>query len=416
MSRVLSILGAALAAVAAAAAALIIFHAPSKTLALAAILAGEKSLVIVALAVVASVLAFVGSRPGTRALATLTVLLSLAAMVVALIPAAQALRLASERRVDLSFGRYLRSKVDTEGPIAAAKTVTYATVDGRALGLDVYVARTAAGAPSPAILVAHGGGWSAGEKGDASLFSAFLADHGYTVFDVQYRLAPQPNWLTATGDMKCAVGWVKQHASTPDWNIDPKRLTLLGRSAGGHLALLVGYTPGDPKLPPSCDAADTAVESVVDFYGPTDLVWGFSNPSSPSVYDSRAKEVGFVGGTVDTRGDLYRLLSPTERVTATSPRTLLIHGGRDQFVALTNSELMADKLHEAGVRYETLYIPYAQHGFDFVFGGFSEQIVEQVVLRFLADQPKPAEPPSDELLPEERNRPVPDAAATDAGP
>jgi acetyl esterase/lipase len=414
MSRVLSILGLVLAAVAAAAAALIIFPSPSKTLALAAILAGEKSLAIVALAVVAAVLALASSRPGTRGLAALTVLLSLAALVVALIPAAQALRLAGERRVDLSFGRYLGSKVDTEGPITAAKTVTYNTADGRALGLDVYVSRSGSSAPSPAILVAHGGGWSAGEKGDASLFSGFLADHGFTVFDVQYRIAPQPNWQSATGDLKCAVGWVKQHASTPDWNVDTKRLTLLGRSAGGHLALLAGYTPGDPKLRPSCDAPDTTVESVVDFYGPTDLVWGFSNHAAPAVYDSRAKEVGFIGGTPDTSGDLYRLLSPTGRVTPSAPRTLLIHGGRDQFVALTHSELMADKLHEAGVRYETLYIPYAQHGFDFVFGGFSEQIVEQVVLRFLADQPQAAPPPSDELLPEERNKPTPDAAATDA--
>ncbi|HEY4187905.1 MAG TPA: alpha/beta hydrolase [Polyangia bacterium] len=409
-----SILGFLLATAAAAAAALIVFPSPSKTLALAAILAGEKSLVIVAAAVLAAVLALVGSRPGTRGLATLTVLLSLAALVVALIPPAQALRLASEKRVDLDLGRYLRSKIDTEGPVTSPKTVTYNTVDGRALGLDVYPARASSNGPSPAVIVSHGGGWSAGEKGDASLFSAFLADHGYTVFDVQYRLAPQPNWKSATGDLKCAVGWVKQHAATPDWNIDPARLTLLGRSAGAHLSLLVGYTPGDPKLPPSCDAPDTTVESIVSYYGPTDLAAGYASPANLGVYDSRAREVGFIGGAPDTAADLYRLLSPTERVTAGAPRTLLIHGGRDQFVGLHNSEVMADKLHDAGVRYETLYIPYAQHSFDFVFGGFSEQIAEQVVLRFLADRPK-AEAPAINDLPEERVKPTTDASApTDA--
>jgi acetyl esterase/lipase len=414
MSRVASILGFLLATAAAAAAALIVFPSPSKTLALAAILAGEKSLVIVAAAVLAAVLALVGSRPGTRGLATLTVLLSLAALVVALIPPAQALRLASEKRVDLDLGRYLRSKIDTEGPVTSPKTVTYNTVDGRALGLDVYPARASSNGPSPAVIVSHGGGWSAGEKGDASLFSAFLADHGYTVFDVQYRLAPQPNWKSATGDLKCAVGWVKQHAATPDWNIDPARLTLLGRSAGAHLSLLVGYTPGDPKLPPSCDAPDTTVESIVSYYGPTDLAAGYASPANLGVYDSRAREVGFIGGAPDTAADLYRLLSPTERVTAGAPRTLLIHGGRDQFVGLHNSEVMADKLHDAGVRYETLYIPYAQHSFDFVFGGFSEQIAEQVVLRFLADRPK-AEAPAINDLPEERVKPTTDASApTDA--
>jgi acetyl esterase/lipase len=197
------------------------------------------------------------------------------------------------------------------------------------------------------------------------------------------------------------VGWVKQHASGPDWNVDPKRLTLLGRSAGGHLALLTAYTPGDPKLPPSCDAPDTTVESVIDYYGPTDLTWGYDHPANPRAYDIQGKVVGFTGGTPSTSADLYRLLSPVARATAGAPRTLIVHGGRDQLVAFHHSELMADRLRELNVPCETLFIPFAQHGFDFISGGFSEQIAEQVVLRFLADRPKPAEPRINDL-PEDR--------------
>lgn len=417
MSRVaLSIvllLALVLAVAAAAAAALIVLPAPSNQLAMAAILAGEKSFVIIVGALLASILAFVGSRPGaSRGLAALAVLLSLAAIILALSPAAQALRLASERRVDLDFGRYLHSRIDTLGPLAApgpaTKTVTYATVDGVPLGLDVYVPDGSAPGtkvPTPAVLVVHGGGWSAGEKGDASLFSQFLAGHGYTVFDVQYRLAPQPNWKTATGDVKCAVGWVKQHASGPDWNVDPKQLTLLGRSAGGHLALLTAYTPGDPKLPASCDAPDTTVESVIDLYGPADLKWGYDHPANFRAYDIPGKLIGFTGGTPSTAGDLYTQLSPAARATAGAPRTLIIHGGRDQLVAFHTSELLADKLRELNVPCETLFIPFAQHGFDFIHGGFSEQITEQVVLRFLAARPKQAEPRINDL-PEDRPPPA----------
>lgn len=392
------------AVAAAAAAALIVLPAPSNQLAMAAILAGEKSFAIIVAALLASILAFVGSRPGAaRGLAALAVLLSLAAIVLALSPAAQALRLASERRVDLDFGRYLHSRIDTLGPLAApdaaSKTVTYATVDGVPLGLDVYPAAGPAGTQGarPGVLVVHGGGWSAGEKGDASLFSRFLAGHGYTVFDVQYRLAPQPNWKAAAGDVKCAVGWIKRHASGPDWNVDPKQLTLLGRSAGGHLALLTAYTPGDPKLPASCDAPDTTVESVVDFYGPADLTWGYEHPSNPRAYDIQGKVVAFTGGTPSTAADLYRLLSPVARATASSPRTLIVHGGRDQLVAFHNSELLADRLRDLNVPCETLFIPFAQHGFDFIHGGWSEQIAEQVVLRFLADRPKAAAPGINDL-------------------
>jgi len=414
MSRVaLSIvllLGVVLALASAAAAALIVLPAPSHDLALAAIVAGEKSFAIIGAALLASVLALVGSRPGAaRGLAAVAVLLSLAAIVLSLSPAAQALRLASERRVDLEFGRYLHARIDTRGPLPAsqttAKTVTYATVEGTPLGLDVYVPPSGTKGPTPAVLVLHGGGWSSGEKGDASLFSQLLAGHGYTVFDVQYRLAPQPNWKAASGDVKCAVGWVKQHASGPDWNVDPKQLTLLGRSAGGHLALLTAYTSGDPQLPASCDAPDTTVESVVDFYGPADLSWGYQHPSNPRAYDVQGKLAAFTGGTPATAGERYRLLSPAARATAAAPRTLIIHGGRDQMVAFHDSEQLADRLRELNVPCETLFIPFAQHGFDFVFGGFSEQIAEQVVLRFLAERPKPAQPRINDL-PEDRPAPT----------
>jgi acetyl esterase/lipase len=319
----------------------------------------------------------------------LVVLLALGTIIIGLIPMAQALRLAGEQRVQLSFDRYLRSTIDTQGPIVADKTVTYATVDGHTLGLDVYAPHPTPARPTRAVMIIHGGGWSAGEKGDASLFSKWLAEKGFTTFDVEYRTSPQPNWKTAMGDVKCAIGWVKQHASTPDWNIDPKKITLLGRSAGGHLALLAAYAPDDSRMPPTCPAPDTHVESVVAYYAPTDLVWGYAHPTNGRVYDSSEKLRGLVGGPPETTGDLYHLLSPTERVTPSSPRTLLVHGGRDQFVGRQHVDMLTDKLHAAGVRYETLIIPYAQHAFDFMFGGFSEQITETVLLRFLAAPPAP---------------------------
>jgi len=386
MSRLLVILALVLGLGAAAAGALIIAPSPNRTLALLAMVVSERSLFALGGGVLAIVLALLGSRPGWRLVATLAVLLGAVGVVLALIPPAQALRLATEQRVSLDFNRYLKARIDTEGPIAAAKTVTYATIDGRKLGLDVYVPSAgskASGVLRP-VLVVHGGGWSAGDKGDNSLASQWLADHGNVVFDVEYPTAPQPNWKAAMGDLKCAIGWVKQHASTPDWNVDPKRMTLLGRSAGGHMALLAAATPGAPDLPPACDAPDTTVESVIALYPPTDLVWGYANPADPRVYDSSDRLRRFIGGPPEATGDLYRRLSPTERVTETMPRTLLIHGGRDQFVGQHHSEVMADKLHAAGVRYETLYVPYAQHGFDFVFGGLSGQMAEAAILRFLS--------------------------------
>jgi acetyl esterase/lipase len=91
-----------------------------------------------------------------------------------------------------------------------------------------------------------------------------LAENGYTVFDIDYRIAPQPNYLTATGDVKCAVQWIKRHAA--QFEIAPGSIVLFGRSAGAHLALLAAYSAGDARIPSSCEAAETAGNAALGKY------------------------------------------------------------------------------------------------------------------------------------------------------
>jgi acetyl esterase/lipase len=386
VAAVAKFLALVIASVAALAAALIIVPAVSMKMALLAIVASERSALIAGAAVIALPLAFFGFTRGRRAPAALAVVLAVGAVGVCILPLAQARSLAKARGVSLDVGRYLKARIDSEGPSQPSQTVNYATVNGTPLALDVYLPRTRPATPGRAVVVVHGGFWAAGRKGEATLASRRLADLGFTVFDVEYRITPQPNWKTATGDVKCAIGWVKQHADTPDWNIDPKKIVLLGRSAGGHLALMAAYAPADPELAPSCDAGDTSVDGVVSLYAPTDLVWGYQYPANRLVTDSRAKMRAFVGGVPEQDAPLYRALSPLERVTQSAPRTLLAHGGRDQMVPHGHMGLLAARLRAMGVPCQTLFIPYAQHAFDFIVGGFSDQIFEAELLRFLHEQ------------------------------
>jgi len=333
---------------------------------------------------VALPLAFFGFTRGRRMPSMVAVLLAAAAVGMCILPLAQARSLAKARGVSLNMRRYLQAQIDSEGPGHPSQTVNHATVNGTPLALDVYLPRERPRTPGRPLLVIHGGFWAAGDKGQASIQSRRLAELGFTVFDIQYRISPQPNWKTATGDVKCAIGWIKQHASTPDWNVDPAKVTLLGRSAGGHLALMAAYAPADPDLPATCDAGDTSVDAVISLYAPTDLNWGYANPANKFVSDSRAKIRAFLGGTPEEVADRYHALSPIDRVTTAAPRTLLAHGGRDQFVPHGHMGLLAARLRSNGVPCETLFIPYAQHSFDFVVGGFSDQILEAEMLKFLA--------------------------------
>ncbi|HXT96628.1 MAG TPA: alpha/beta hydrolase [Polyangia bacterium] len=393
MRTLLRLLGLLLAMGAAGAGALIVLPAPTRSLALAAIVASERSGFIVAAAVVALGIALVLRGVESPFVAYATGLLSVTAVAFGLLPLVQARQLAAARGVSLDLKRYLHAQVDSEGPGHPDRTVPYLTVDGRPLSLDVYLPLPRPATPSRALVVVHGGFWQAGQRGEASLQSRHWADLGYTVFDVEYRLAPQPNWQTAVGDVKCAVGWVRQHAASPDWNVDPAKLTLLGRSAGAHLALLAATTAGEADLPPSCAApdaaADTSVESVVSLYGPTDLTWAYDHPANLHAADSPAMLRAFLGDAPAREPDRYRALSPTERATAKSPRTLLVQGGRDQFVAPDQMGRMAGALAAVGVAHETLFIPYAQHAFDFVPGSFSSQILEATLRRFLDRRSEP---------------------------
>jgi acetyl esterase/lipase len=384
LAAVAKVLALVIAVAAALAAALIVVPALGMKMALLAIVASERSALIAAGAVIALPLAFFGFTRGRRMPSALAVVLVVAAVGMSVLPLAQARSLAKRRGVSLDMRRYLQARIDSEGPGRPNQTVEYATVNGTALALDVYLPRQRPAQPGRPVLVIHGGFWAAGQKGEATLASRRLADLGFTVFDVQYRISPQPNWKTATGDVKCAIGWIKRHADTADWNVDGKKLALLGRSAGGHLALMAAYAPSDPELPPSCDVTDTGVDAVIALYAPTDLAWGYQYPANRWVTDSRAKMRGFLGGTPQEIGDRYRALSPLERVTGEAPRTLLAHGGRDQLVPHGHMGLLAARLRAMGVACETLFVPYAQHGFDFVHGGFSDQILEAEVVRFLA--------------------------------
>ena len=165
---------------------------------------------------------------------------------------------------------------------------------------------------------------------------------------------------------------------------------MLGRSAGGHLALIAAYSANNSKLPSSCaendGANDETVSAVVSFYAPTDLIWAYDNPANRFVIDGPRTIANFTGGSPHESAEIrarYALASPSEKVNSNSPPTFLIHGGHDQLVRLENLDILAGKLKQTGIAHETLVIPYAQHGFDYNFNGWGAQIVKPLLLDFL---------------------------------
>jgi len=372
----------------------IVVRPPLYGLWIVAIIGSEWSLWWGVLGLVGAVLglgALRASEGRRRAVAGAAIVLGLTATALAPLPCFQTLPVARANHAPLSPGRYLFGGLDgpTTATLAPVETVPFVTTeDGQTLRLDVYRPAEPSrpmgiGPRRAALIVVHGGSWSAGDKSDFAHWDRWLAGQGYIVFDVQYRVRPQPNWRTATGDVKCAVGWVRRNAAR--YGVDPARVALLGRSAGAHLALLAAYTPNDLAFPPTCSAPDPRVRAVVALYGPTDLTWGYRNRANPLVLDTSAVLRRFLGGTPKTALDAYRLASPLTHVGPDTPPTLLFHGQREALVSPRHTEFLAERLQAAGVPHQAVYLPYAHHGFDYHLDGWGSQVVRPVLLRFLRE-------------------------------
>ena len=353
----------------------------------------ETSLLLFSFALLGLILAALARRAGAKKSALFAALLCAAIVAVSLAPVTQAMKTASTEGVPLSLTGYFAglSPVPDRFADRSPETVQYAHSGGEVLKADIWEpsgdasrgssrhsgVEVAAATRRPAVIVVHGGGWRSGGRGDFPSWNAWLADEGYVVFDIDYRLSPPPSWHDAPEDVRCAVGWVKENAAR--YGVDPERVALLGRSAGGHLALLTAYTEGSATPTSGChlrNVQNTGVAAVAAFYPPTDL----SRLSSMGYLGGMDRFLGGSRGTVPGR---YRLLSPVSRVDPGDPTTFLAHGGGDQIVPPAESELLAEQLQKSGVPYRLVKLPWANHTFDFLWGGWSSQITRSSLEAFL---------------------------------
>ncbi|WP_448811940.1 alpha/beta hydrolase fold domain-containing protein [Agromyces bauzanensis] len=346
-----------------------------------AMLAEELSLWVAIVAVLGLILAVVARVIGWRKTPLVAAALAVVAIVLSMVPVVQGLQTASKDGVALSLSQYF-----SVPPSSQPETVTYARPEGQELKLDINLPADDGGSAGsqrrPAVVMVHGGGGVEGGRSEEATWSAWLAQEGYAVFSIDYRLGLPPRWQDATGDVKCAIGWVQENADS--YGVDPDRIALMGRSAGGLFSLLAAYTEGDPQLPPSCDVPDTGVEAVIAFYAPTDLTRPDESPWWRPQLGNAAKDA--TGAAADFVAESDRgLASPTSHVDPGDPPTFLAHGSHDQFSAPQQSVLLADRLEEEVVSHRLLEVPGARHAFDSAWGGWNQQIVAHELGEFLED-------------------------------
>jgi acetyl esterase/lipase len=246
--------------------------------------------------------------------------------------------------VFVSFGvvLFLDGSLRKRPGIVVERDLTYGTAGGTELKLDLARPKEESG-PYPAIVFLHGEGWRAGSRRQMSHFIEGVARMGYVGVTVEYRLVPAARFPAQVEDCKAALGWLRANAEKH--RIDPGRIGVVGFSAGGHLAAMLGVAGED-------------LQAVVSFFGPTD----FTTRDWPPVLE-REVIVPFLGGTYSEIPAVYERASPVSHVTKVSAPFLLFHGSEDELVPVDQSKRLAERLRSFGVPVRLVVLEGEKHGF-----------------------------------------------------
>jgi alpha-L-fucosidase 2 len=252
---------------------------------------------------------------------------------------------------------------DEKPKIVFQENVVYGQVHGAGLLADVAYPESKQ--PLPAIISVHGGRWKGGHRRDASSINVKQwAEFGFFAMSIDYRLVGCSPAPACYQDMQCAIRFL--HANAEKFNIDPKRIFLIGQSAGGHMTGLAA-TLGDGPFARTggWEKASNDIRAAICVaanYELNTLSWG--NIWTPQTDDVMAAR---------------KLASPVTHVAKTSKPMLILHSDNDQSVPIENALLMVDALKKAEAPHEFKRYPKMGHM------GINEEVIKQS-LEFIKKQ------------------------------
>ena len=241
------------------------------------------------------------------------------------------------------------------------KNLIYKKQAAENLALDVYTPAEKREKPAAAVLMVHGGGWRSGNRSHNNTLARQLAARGFVAVTASYSLSTHALYPEAVYDLKTAVRWMRANAKKFD--IDTSKIAILGFSAGGQLAALVGTTNGEALFEKADEfkGISNRVQAVIDIDG----TLAFIHPESGEGNDSKSISAAtyWFGYSKAEKPELWQQASPLNYAGKNTPPVLFInssvsrmHAGRDD---------MIKKLNAFGVYSEVKTFPEAPHCFMF---------------------------------------------------
>ena len=246
--------------------------------------------------------------------------------------------------------------------VTLQKDIEYVPGGGKSRTLDLYLPPS--DRPVPLLIFIHGGGWRGGSKDGCP--AKFLANYGFAVASINYRVAREAVFPAQIEDCRAALKFLRAQAAK--YHIQPDHVGVWGGSAGAHLAALLGtsaaidFSAGPDKATPDGKFDEAVrVQCVIDMYGPSDLtpVVG-RNPDRNDVWKAAA---ALLGPCADDKELMKKAkwASPVTYVRRDSPPFLVQHGDADVVVPLEQGRKMAEALQKAGADATLMVMPGAGH-------------------------------------------------------
>jgi acetyl esterase/lipase len=252
--------------------------------------------------------------------------------------------------------------------IFPANTVTYSNIayGGDTLQkhlLDIYLpANTTSNLPL--IVWIHGGAWMMNDKyADMGYMTntvkAFI-DSGYALASIDYRFSTSAVFPAQIQDCNQAIDYLYQHAA--NYHIDKNRIALIGFSAGGHLASLLGLSNNNAvaNFYANGNKPKFTIKAVLDFYGPSHLLMMAANADTTEDNILSPIEI-LLGASPISRPDLAQQASPVNYIDKKDPPFFIVQGEKDLSVPNTQSKLLSAWLGLQAVPNQLIIVPDAPH-------------------------------------------------------
>jgi acetyl esterase/lipase len=246
--------------------------------------------------------------------------------------------------------------------VEIVRDLEYARVGDKPLLLDLYRPVKKSDGPLPVVVGIHGGGWANGSKAGGQ--GSWLAQRGYAVAVINYRLSGEAIFPAQIVDCKAAVRWLR--ANSAKYGLDPDRFGATGHSAGGHLASLLATT-GDVKDFDQGAHRDVSsrIQAAAPMSGPTDLLQmdAHAPPGARLKHDApNSPEARLIGGPIQEFREKTAKANPIAYITPDDPPFLIVHGDQDATVPYHQAVLLFDALKAAGLTADLYTVKGASHG------------------------------------------------------